>query len=145
MKKYIIFRAEGSAESWKERKLEPSGALTRILAERLDCSDKPLPEPGYRPAEFVRVEQLHNPSVHGDSTHYRTGDWEVVQVHSYTPDIPIPHGGDYDLIAICICRYNPVNAPLKPMPERQVSLESFGGNREAYEQWLISQKEMAEV
>jgi len=85
MKKYIIFRAEGSADGWKERKLEPSGALTRILAEHIDCSDKPLPEPGYRPAEFVRVDQLHNPSVHGDSTHYRTGEWEVVQVHSYTP------------------------------------------------------------
>lgn len=143
MKKYIIFRTEGSAKGWKERKLESSGALTRILAEYIDCSDKPLPEPGYRPAEFVRVDP--NPSVHGNSTHYKTGDWEVVRVHSYTPEIPVPQGGDYDVVAVCICRYSPVNAPLKAMPERQVSIDSFGGNREAYENWLTSQQEMAEV
>jgi hypothetical protein len=134
MKKYIIFRAEGSAEGWKERKLEPSGALTRILSEHLDCSDKPLPEPGYRPIEFVRVGQFYDPSVHGSSTHYRTGDWEVVRVHSYIPEISTSQGGDYDMMAVCTCRYSPVNASLKPMPERQVSIDSFGGDNEAYEQ-----------
>ncbi len=144
MKKYIIFRAEGNASGSEHRKLEHTGSLTRILAEHIDCGNKPLPEIGYRPTEFVRVEQLHDPTFHGSSTHYRKGDWEVVRVQSYTPDIPIS-SGDYDMIVICTCRYNPVNAPLKPMPERQVSVDSFGGDREAFSQWLESNKETAEV
>lgn len=35
--------------------------------------------------------------------------------------------------------YHPIDAPLKPMPECQVSLESFGGDKEADRQWLESQ------
>jgi hypothetical protein len=31
-------------------------------------------------------------------------------------------------------------AQLKPMPDRQVSIDGFGGEREASELWLESQK-----
>lgn len=139
MRKYIIFRAERRAPHWKERKLQHTQALTDILAEYYDCSNKPIPEPGYRPLEFVRVEESHNPQQHGYSTHYRSGDWEVTKVQTYTPDLPTPHN-DYDILVICDCKYNPIDAPLQPMPERQVSLASFGGDKAAYQSWLDSQK-----
>lgn len=144
MRKYVIFQADKRQPGWEDRKLQHTQALTWILQENWDSSDKPLPEPGYRPLEFVRVEQLHDPNQHGQSTHYRTSDWEVVQVETYTPDIPTPHS-KYDMIVICYCQYAPINAPLKPMPERQVSLDSFGGDKEAYERWLESQKQPSEV
>ncbi|GET40842.1 hypothetical protein [Microseira wollei] len=144
MRKYIIFQAERRSPNWKERKFQHTLALTDILAEHYDCSDKPIPQPGYRPLEFIRVDQLHDPKQHGHSTHYRTGDWEVTRVESYTPDVPTPHS-QYDMVVICHCKYNPINAPLKPMPERQVSIDSFGGDKEAYQNWLESDKQPTEV
>jgi hypothetical protein len=48
--------------------------------------------------------------------------------------------GEFDMIVMCYCQYNPINAPLKPMPERQVSLDSFGGDKEAYYHWQESQE-----
>ncbi|WP_323254050.1 hypothetical protein [Spirulina sp. CCNP1310] len=38
-----------------------------------------------------------------------------------------------------------VVTPLKPMPERQVSLDSFGGDADAYQKWLDAQAIPAEV
>ncbi len=142
MHKYIIFQAEPDAEGWENRKLEHTQAITRILAEHWDSSSKPAPEPGYRPKEFIHVNALHDPSQHAHSTHYRKSDWEVVRVETYSSDLPM---GKYDMIVICYCRYNPINAPLHPMPQRQVSVDSFGGDEAAYQQWLESQKSPAEV
>ncbi len=143
MRKYVIFQAEkGEKTDWRNRKLQHTQALTWILQENWDSSEKPIPKPGDRPKEFVRVEEAYDPATHAHSTHYKTGDWEVSRVETYTPDIPM---GQYDMVVICYCKYNPINAPLKPMPERQVSVASFGGNKEAYEQWLESQKQPAEV
>lgn len=142
MSKYIIFRAEKDQPDWENRKLEHTQQLTRILTEYLDSSNRPVPEPGYRPTEFIQVSELYDPKVHGYSTHYRRGDWEVSRVETYTPDLPA--GTDFDTIVICYCRYNPINAPLHPMPERQVSVDSFGGDKEAHSQWMESQQK-AEV
>ncbi len=141
MNKYIIFRAEKDEPGWEDRKLEHTQQLTRILTEHFDSSNKSIPEPGYRPKEFIRVDALYNPVEHGYSTHYRQGDWEVSRVETYTPDLPI---GEFDLIVICYCKYNPINAPLNAMPERQVSVDSFGEDDEAYSQWQESQQ-VAEV
>lgn len=138
MGKYIIFQAEPNAEGWGDRKLEHTQALTRILAEHRDYSSKPIPEPGYRPTEFIRVDALHDSKQHGHSTHYRRSDWEVVRVETYTPDVLM---GKYDMVVICYCQYNPIDAPLKPMPERQVSVDSFGGDKEAYQRYLVTVQE----
>ena len=51
----------------------------------------------------------------------------------------------FDMIVICYCKYVPINAPLQPMPERQVSVNSFGKDQEAYSRWLEEAKEPAEV
>jgi hypothetical protein len=142
MGKYIIFQAEPDTEGWEHRKLEHTQALTRILAEHRSYSNKPIPEPGYRPTEFIRVDALHDPNQHAHSTHYRDSDWEVTRVETYTLDLPT---GKYDMIVICYCQYNPINAPLHPMPERQVSVDSFGGDEAAYKEWQMAQKHPAEV
>ena len=47
---------------------------------------------------------------------------------------------EYDVIVICYCRYNPIDACLKPMPKRQVSIDSFGGDEIAYKQYLESEE-----
>ena len=143
MRKWIVFRAEKRQPGWEDRKFAHTGSLTKTLFEHYDCSDKALPEPGYRPPEFIRVDQFADPSYPASKTHYRQSDWEVTRVEAYTPEIPAGMG--FDMIVVCYCQYNPVNAPLKPMPERHVSIDSFGGHEAAYSQWLESQKQLAEV
>ncbi|AFZ22484.1 hypothetical protein Cylst_0107 [Cylindrospermum stagnale PCC 7417] len=143
MRKWIVFRAEKRQPGWEERKYAHTGSLTKTLAEHYDCSDKPLPEPGYRPPEFIRVEQFAESQYPEAKTHYRQSDWEVTHVETYTPDIAVGMG--FDMIVICYCNYSPINAPLQPMPERQVLLDSFGGDKETYERWLESEKETAKV
>ncbi len=135
MRKYIIFRAEKRQPGWKERKYAHTNSLTKTLFEHYDSSDKELPEPGYRPPEFIRVDRLVDPNYPEATTHYRQSDWEVTRVETYTPDVPV---GEFDMVAICYCKYSPINAPLHPIPERLVSVDSFGGDAEAYKQWLES-------
>jgi hypothetical protein len=142
MRKWIIFRAEKRQPGWEDRKYAHTGSLTKVLCEHFDCSDQAIPEPGYRPKEFVPVEQFADASYPEASTHYRVGDWEVSRVETYTPDVPM---GEFDMVVVCYCKYAPVNAPLKPMPERQVTADSFGGDNAAYEQWLERQKEPVSV
>jgi hypothetical protein len=142
MRKWIIFRAEKRQPGWEDRKYAHTGSLTKVLCEHFDCSDQAIPEPGYRPKEFVPVEQFADANYPEASTHYRVGDWEVSRVETYTPDVPM---GEFDMVVVCYCKYVPVNAPLKPMPERQVTADSFGGDNAAYEQWLERQKEPVSV
>jgi hypothetical protein len=143
MRKWIIFRAEKRQPGWKERKYAHSGSLTKTLFEHYDCSDQPLPEAGYRPPEFIRVDQFAEANFPASSTHYRPSDWEVTRVETYSPDLPV--GMEFDLMVICYCKHSPINAPLTPMPEHQVSVDSFGGDANAYEQWLAEQKQPVEV
>ncbi|MEB3281823.1 MAG: hypothetical protein VKK42_23160 [Lyngbya sp.] len=142
MRKWIVFRAEKRQPGWQERKYAHTGSLTKTLFEHYDCSDSPLPEPGYRPPEFIKVEQFCDSQYPEAKTHHRQSDWEVSRVEVYRPDLPV--GMDFDMIVICYCQYNPINAPLHPMPERQVSIDSFGGDQEAHSQWL-EQEQKAEV
>jgi hypothetical protein len=79
VKRWIVFKTESaSSKGWKERKLQPAGHLTRMLAEYLDCSDKVLPEPGYRPREFARFEESVDPNFPDASTHVRWSDWDLI-------------------------------------------------------------------
>lgn len=134
MKKWIVFRADKRQPGGLERKYAHTGSLTKNLFEHFDSSDSALPEPGYRPPEFVRIEESISPHFPLASTHRRDSDWEVVRVETYTPDIPL--GMCFDMIVICICQYKPIDAPLKPLPEIQVSLDSFGGDEVAHSNWL---------
>lgn len=131
-RKYIIFRADWTQEQGAEnRLLAHTGAFTDILAEYFDSSNDPIPEPGYRLLEF------HCTDGSGSSTHYRTGDWKVVKVETYSADIP---GSEFKTLAVCYCHYSPVETPLIPMPEAKVSVDSFG-NEEQYQQYLEQTKQ----
>ncbi len=112
IRRWILFRAEQRQPGWEERKYAHSGSLTKTLAEQYDCSDQPLPEPGYRLPEFVRVEQFVDPSFLAAKTHYRQSDWEVVHVETYTPEIPVGMG--FDVIVVCHCQYSPELRRSKP-------------------------------
>lgn len=121
MRKYIIFKTESaSAQGWEERLLAHTGAFTSILAEHFDSSNSPLPEPGYRLREYHRIEQFVDPRFPGASTHSRVGDWEVVRVEEYTPELPT---SEFEAIVICYCQYSPVETPLEPLPKIKVSQE----------------------
>jgi hypothetical protein len=138
MRRYIIFQANEDAKEMRDWKLEHTQAITWILAENWDSSDRPVPEPGYRPSEYVQVAQDYDSEKHGWSTHYKPGDWEVERVEEYLPDLPT--GNNFDMIVICYCKYSPIDAPLKPMPDRIISADSFGGDETKYQEYLNSQK-----
>ena len=97
---WIIYRADGlSAPGWEERLLQPSGALTSILAEEHDFSGT-LPQVGDRVREYTN---LADPG-HG-VTHGKDGDWVVTEVQPF-------EGTNAPLrIVVCVCRYEPVDEP----------------------------------
>ncbi len=49
------------------------------------------------------------------------------------------------MIVICYCKYLPINSPLHLLPEGQVSLDSFGGDQDAYIRWMQEAKQPTEV
>ena len=111
MKRWIVFKTESaSSQGWKERKLQPAGHLSQMLAEYLDCSDKALPEPGYRPREFARFEESVDPNFTVASTHVRWSDWEVSRVERFK-------SVEYDEIVVCYCRYSPIEPEWKELPK----------------------------
>ncbi|MGL5061805.1 MAG: hypothetical protein ACRC62_17690 [Microcoleus sp.] len=71
-----------------------------------------------------------------EDTHYRVGDWEVVSIEQYPTESP---GSKYDLIAVCYCKWAPKPSPLMPVPNTQISIDSFGGDKAAYQQYLENQ------
>jgi hypothetical protein len=137
MGNYIIFHAEKDQPHWEGRKLAHNGRGTFILAENFHGDDTP-PKIGDRITEYVKVEECIDPDFPGASTHYKTGDWEVCRIEEYVPDIPISGLNTFTSIFICHCRYSPLDAPLKPMPSRIISLDSFGGDEKAYQKYMES-------
>lgn len=131
MSKWIIFRAEARQPGWETRR-SPVGGLTKFLKEYLDWSDKPIPEPGYRFDQFLKVPESVDSSRPLAHTHYREGDWEVTRVERYPAG---DHGAEFDEIVVCYCKFSPVANPvLHPMPKAQVSADSFG-SEEACQAW----------
>lgn len=120
MRRWIVFRADKRQPGWQDRKYAHTGSLTKTLSEHYDCSDTPLPEVGYRPPEFIKVEQFVDAEYPEAKTHHRLSDWEVTSVETYTPDIS---GMGFDMIVICYCKYVPINAAVQPMPERQMPVK----------------------
>ena len=117
-KRLIVFKTESlSSPGWEDRSLSHTGALTSILAEHYDYSNKPLPQTGDRLrnfAQFTETTELKSPAV---STHVRWGNWEVSHVEEYTPKIP---NAEYDCLAVCYCRYSPIEPEWKELPKIQV-------------------------
>ncbi len=133
MCKWIVYKADTNQPHWKGRKLQHTQALTKILQENWDSTDRPIPQAGDRFTEYVQVSSEHDPNIHGYSTHYKQGDWEVVRVETYTTEL---ESSSFGMIVICYCQYNPMDAPLSPMPPRNVFVDSFGGDKKKYQEWL---------
>jgi hypothetical protein len=96
MRKYIIFRADWREEHLAENRiLAHTGAMTDILAEHFDSSERPIPQPGYRLREYHRIEPFVDPKFPGASTHNRVGDWEVTRVEEYTSELPTADAWSY--------------------------------------------------
>jgi hypothetical protein len=141
-KKWIVFVGEGDKEIGQRLTLRRG--LTNFLAESYDSSGEGVPELGYRPTEFVRVDQEHDPNFHGWSTHYKASDWVVDRVEEYPANMPGFQA--FDEIVVCYCKYSPIRATLIPMPERVVSPDSFGGDEAAFKAWQEAQtKEPAKI
>jgi hypothetical protein len=103
----LIYRAGGSAEGWRDRKLMPSGLLTKTLAEHSFCGDHhKLPEPG------DRFTVLDSQDGSGQTTHAAKGDWVVARVVYY----PRPND-DEPAIAICYCDYAPADQDWQPVKQ----------------------------
>jgi hypothetical protein len=133
---WIIFQAEPNQQGWENR-LNPMGGLTDFLTEHRDFSGKgKIPQPGYRFPEFLRVESAASSGNIG-STHYRKGDWIVTRVERYP-------AGSTDCsckeIVVCYCKFDPKESELVALAEPKVSIDSFGGDKEAYQRWKASQE-----
>lgn len=160
MRKYIIFRADkGELEKYRSLTATKVGesfyrvanagsvkSLIWTIAEHYDSSGKPSPVPGERLTESVIVSSDLDPIFPSASTHFRDSGWEVVKVHEYTPEIPAPYGAEFDSICICYCAYKPIdNPPMKQYKRAPVTVDSFGGDRAAFDRWLESQKQTADI
>ena len=115
MRKWIVFRVHKQQPGWEDRKYAHTGSLTKTLAEHYDCSDSQIPEVGYRPPEFIKLEQFVDPGYPEAKTHYRSSDWEVVSVETYSPDAT---DTGFDMVVICHCKYSPIGSAFELMPER---------------------------
>lgn len=98
-KTWIIYKTDGlSAPGWEDRKLQPSGALTSILAEEHNYSGV-MPQIGHRVREYTN---LANP---GDGiTHGKDGDWLVCKTELLSsPDSPLK-------VLVCTCQFQPLDS-----------------------------------
>ena len=99
-KTWIIYKTDGlSAPGWEERKLQPSGALTSILAEEHDYS-------GVMPQVGDRVREYTNLSNPGDGvSHGKDGDWVVSEIEIFdNPNASFK-------VLVCVCQFQPIDSP----------------------------------
>lgn len=129
--RYIIWRANwGEKQGW--RTFSGSRSLTGILQENFFSSGN-TPEVGDRLTEGKKDEDGRSYS--------RWGDWVVDarravfdhRVESYLPDMPV--GQEFTEVVICWCKYDPIEPEWVPQSKSIVSVESFGGDRDAFEKW----------
>lgn len=96
---WIIYRTDSlSASGWENRQLQPSGALTSILAEEHDYSGV-MPQVGERVREYTNLSDPGNGITHG-----KDGDWIVTEVDSFhSPTSPLK-------IVMCTCQFQPIES-----------------------------------
>lgn len=122
--KYIIYRANwGEAKGW--RTFSGTRSLTGILEERFYSSGK-IPEVGDRTLDTKK-------DANG-ITYAKDGDWIIDRVESYLPDVPV--GQEFTEVVICYCKYDPIDAEWIPQGKSIISLDSFGGDEKAFQNWL---------
>lgn len=98
-KTWILYKTDSlSASGWEDRQLQPSGALTSILAEEHDYSGV-MPQVGERVREYTNLSDPGNGITHG-----KDGDWIVTEVDAFnSPTSPLK-------IVICTCQFQPIQS-----------------------------------
>lgn len=98
-KSWIVYKTDGlSAYGWEDRILQPSGALTSILAEEHDYS-------GVMPKVGDRVREYTNLSAPGHGiTHGKDGDWVISQVDVFDSPTSSFH------VVVCTCQFQPIES-----------------------------------
>ncbi|OUC12762.1 MAG: hypothetical protein B0A82_20490 [Alkalinema sp. CACIAM 70d] len=151
MRKLIIFKADrGEIQKYRQQTGTRLGesfyrvanansvpSLVTTIAEHYDCSNKPLPEVGYRLTEIIPENR----------DCFRDSGWEVARVSEYLTEQPLPEEGGFDAVCICYCVYKPLDPDIEWSKEAYrmaPTLDSFGGNQAAYDQWLETQKQPIE-
>ena len=140
MSRLILFKTEDtSTAGWENRTLH-TGALTDILAQHFDYSNKPAPDAGYRLIEFKRDENEASFDHSGGSTHQRLSPWRVTRIEEYPANTGLE---SFDEIIIAYCEHAPLpeaeNSWQELKPAR-VTIDSFGGDEQAYQRWQAVQK-----
>ena len=128
--KYIIWVADSKDYEvhGTVRTRDGRDSCTDILEENLDCSGRPIPEPGDRTIAY---------KIDGGGQRWsRLGDWVAARVESYPADIPGYQ--KFSEVVICLCEYDPIEPDWKPMGKAIVSVDSFGGDADAFNEWLSS-------
>ena len=130
-RKYILWVApieEYDRHRATRRVLGNSDSCTSILQENWDSSGKGDPQPGDR--------ILNHKTDETGQGWTRRGDWVIDRVESYPANIPGLQ--EFSEILICTCKYAPIESEWKSNGKGIVSLDSFGGDVEAFEAWLES-------
>lgn len=137
MSKLVIFKA-----SWNEleqaavRPTFPDGSSSDILAQTIDFSDGPLPKVG----DHIR-EYRDNGHLKASST--RLSPWRVTRVEAYAANTGLE---EFDEVVVAYCEYSPLHGEDNPWRESalgQITVENFGGDVDAFDQWKRIQQTAA--
>ena len=95
----VLFKTHKlGAHGWRERKLEPLGGLTDILAQEISYSGDADPEVGDRLTEILDSTQSDDSKVYG-----RDGDWVISRIQVFQDQ-----EDSGDRVIVCYCEYHPV-------------------------------------
>lgn len=104
----ILFKTHKlGAHGWRERKLEPLGGLTDILAQEIDYGNNGIPQVGDRLREFISRAASDDGNMYG-----RDGDWVVSRVQMFQDQ-----DDSDDRVIICYCGYQPITPEWEEIPE----------------------------
>lgn len=115
----IVFQVDLEDPNWGDW-VDPMGGLTRILTEHWNAED--IPPLGYRFRQYTKLEKEADSNFLNASTHSRVGDWVVSGVERY---VAKANNCEFREIAICTCRFEPVEPQWQKMNPSQTTLTHF--------------------
>ncbi|ASC70309.1 hypothetical protein XM38_012460 [Halomicronema hongdechloris C2206] len=116
-----------------------SESVTTLLREYYDGAGNEPISVGHRPFDFKRDNDAATFDHRGGVTHRRLSPWRVTKVDEYVGNTGQE---DMDGIVVAYCTYDPLPEEQNPWVEVEpaiVSVESFDGDRAAYEAWKKTQ------
>lgn len=114
----------------------PGGGSSDILTQTVDYSDGEPPNVGDRPLEYQDGGHLEASST-------RFSPWRVSRVEEYVANTGME---EFSEVVVAYCEYSPLPEEENPWQKSilgKVSVDSFGGDAEAFEEWKRSQEVMA--